>query len=126
VATKYTSIFHSNALQNLPKLVFLVLKYYTTWQPCLGSDPGIFRFSFIFSSLNRRPPPSRFFLLLFSHAAIPAVQLDLLRRDAGRHAFGRQSRRGVTETRRCDVGVDVVVRSSPVKYGAKPIKLKLY
>jgi hypothetical protein len=31
-AIKYTNIFHRNALQNLPKLVFLVSKR-TVWQP---------------------------------------------------------------------------------------------
>jgi hypothetical protein len=30
---KYTNIFHFKALQNLPKLGFLVWKY-TIWQPC--------------------------------------------------------------------------------------------
>jgi hypothetical protein len=30
---KYTNIFHSKALQNLPKLGFLVWKQ-TIWQPC--------------------------------------------------------------------------------------------
>jgi hypothetical protein len=32
---KYTN--HSKALQNLPKLIFLVSKY-TIWQPCPGPD----------------------------------------------------------------------------------------
>jgi hypothetical protein len=31
---KYTNILHSKALQNLPRLGFLVLKY-TIWQPRL-------------------------------------------------------------------------------------------
>jgi hypothetical protein len=34
----YTSIFHYKALQNLPKLGFLVWKQ-TIWKPCLG--PGL-------------------------------------------------------------------------------------
>jgi hypothetical protein len=34
---KYTNIFHSKALQNLPKLVFLVGKY-TSWQRCSSVD----------------------------------------------------------------------------------------
>jgi hypothetical protein len=33
MAIKYTNIFHSKTLQNLPKFGFLVLKY-TIWQPC--------------------------------------------------------------------------------------------
>jgi hypothetical protein len=33
---KYTNLFNSQALQNLPKLVFLVLKY-TIWQPWSNS-----------------------------------------------------------------------------------------
>jgi hypothetical protein len=33
MAIKYTSIFHSRALQNLPKFGFLVRKH-TIWQPC--------------------------------------------------------------------------------------------
>jgi hypothetical protein len=32
-ALEYTNLFHSKALQNLPKLKFLVWKY-TIWQPC--------------------------------------------------------------------------------------------
>jgi hypothetical protein len=35
MAIKCTNIFLSNALQNLPKLGFLVLKQ-TIWQPCGG------------------------------------------------------------------------------------------
>jgi hypothetical protein len=38
MTTKYTSILHSKALPNLPKLRFLVLKQ-TIWQPC-NSQPG--------------------------------------------------------------------------------------
>jgi hypothetical protein len=38
MAIKCTSIFHSNALQNVPKLVILVLKF-TIWQPCLRLQP---------------------------------------------------------------------------------------
>jgi hypothetical protein len=36
MAMKYTNIFQSKALQNLPKLVFLVRKQ-TIWQPCSAS-----------------------------------------------------------------------------------------
>jgi hypothetical protein len=33
MAKEYTNLFHSKALQNLPKLEFLVWKQ-TIWQPC--------------------------------------------------------------------------------------------
>jgi hypothetical protein len=33
-AIKYTHIFHSKALQNIPKLGFLYEFVYAIWQPC--------------------------------------------------------------------------------------------
>jgi hypothetical protein len=37
MAIKYSNIFQSKAIQNLPKLGLLVWKQ-TIWQPCTGSD----------------------------------------------------------------------------------------
>jgi hypothetical protein len=56
MAKKYTNIFHSEAIQNLTKLGFLVWKY-TIWQPCssvlfiqksVGADNE--KFSFVLSA----------------------------------------------------------------------------
>jgi hypothetical protein len=49
-AIKYTNIYHSKALQNIPKLWLLVWKH-TVWQPCLEK-----RFSKIISKFFTQRP----------------------------------------------------------------------
>jgi hypothetical protein len=69
MSTKYTNIFHSTDLQNLPKFVFWVGKF-TIWQPRLepylkpgqetitlseGVSPSDFRSNFCWKMVNKFP-----------------------------------------------------------------------